>query len=141
MVWYDDTPGNSEIYYMKSTDGGATWTTAQRLTWTSGYSADPAVAADSSGNLHVVWQDDLPGNNEIYYKRVCPNRQGGRNESDNLDIRGTWVISFRAVGPGRLDAGQEDYLDGRESSSPAVAVDSGGAIHVVWSDDTPGNAE
>ena len=27
------------------------------------------------------------------------------------------------------------------SFSPAVAVDSGGATHVVWSDDTPGNYE
>jgi len=69
VVWYDDTPGNSEIYYMKSTDGGATWTKAQRLTWTSGYSAVPAVAADPSASLHVIWMDDLPGNNEIYYKR------------------------------------------------------------------------
>ena len=69
LAWYDNSPGNSEIYYMKSTDGGATWTKAQRLTWTSGYSAVPAVAADPSASLHVIWMDDLPGNNEIYYKR------------------------------------------------------------------------
>ena len=69
LVWYDATPGNFEIYYGKSTDGGAVWTKARRITWTSGYSADPAVAADPAANLHVVWMDDTPGNNEIYYRK------------------------------------------------------------------------
>jgi len=69
LVWDDDTPGNFEIYYKKSTDGGATWTANKRLTWTSSYSWNPSVAVDSSGNVHVVWEDDTPGNWEIYYKR------------------------------------------------------------------------
>jgi len=47
----------------------ADWTSAKRLTWTSGHSLDPAIAIDSSGNLHIVWHDDTPGNYEIYYKK------------------------------------------------------------------------
>ncbi len=39
----------------KSTDGGSPWMTSQRITWTSGPSEHPAVAVDSSGNVHVVW--------------------------------------------------------------------------------------
>jgi hypothetical protein len=45
----------------------AGWTAAKRLTWTPGYSTLPDVAADSSGNFHMVWHDDTPGNYEIYY--------------------------------------------------------------------------
>jgi hypothetical protein len=52
-----------------SADAGTTWTASQRLTWTSGNSARPAVAADASGNIHLVWQDEAPGNYEIYYKK------------------------------------------------------------------------
>lgn len=69
VVWCDESPGNFEVYYRRSTDGGANWSSAKRLTWVSGSSYYPIVAADSSGYVHVVWQDDSPGNNEIYYKR------------------------------------------------------------------------
>ena len=34
----------------------------KRITWTSGSSDHPFIAADPSGNLHVVWSDDTPGN-------------------------------------------------------------------------------
>jgi hypothetical protein len=29
---------------------------------------NPAMAIDSSDTIHVVWNDDTPGNTEIYYK-------------------------------------------------------------------------
>jgi len=67
IVWDDSTPGNHEIYYKMTSDGGDTWSTSKRISWTSGYSTLPDIAADSSGNLHVVWYDDTPGNYEIYY--------------------------------------------------------------------------
>ncbi len=54
--------------YKGSTDEGATWSAAQRLTWTSGWSYFPAIAIDSSNTIHVVWYDDSLGNYEIYYK-------------------------------------------------------------------------
>jgi hypothetical protein len=69
VVFCDDTPGNAEIYYLNSTNGGLTWRTKKRLSWTSGPSEFPAVIADPSGDLHVVWQDETPGNFEIYYRR------------------------------------------------------------------------
>jgi len=47
----------------------AQWTPAKRLTWNSGFSYFPTIAVDSTGNLHVVWQDDTPGNPEIFYKK------------------------------------------------------------------------
>jgi hypothetical protein len=116
VVWYDDTPGNSEIYYKKSTNGGVTWSANQRLTWTAGYSADPAIAIDSSGSIHIVWCDNTPGNNEIYYKRST---NGGT----------TWSAAKRLG----ATTGQSYY--------PAIAGDSTNGISVVWDDDTPGNKE
>jgi len=35
VVCRENTPGNWEIYYKKSTDGGTTWSAGRRLTWTS----------------------------------------------------------------------------------------------------------
>jgi hypothetical protein len=68
VVWPDITPGNFELYYKRSTDGGTNWTT-NRLTWKSGEANYPAIAADSIGGIHLVWHDDTPGNFEIFYKK------------------------------------------------------------------------
>jgi len=68
LAWQDFTPGNYEIYYRNSADG-ATWSAAKRLTWTSSHSHIPAMAVDSGGAVHIVWQEDTPGNEEIYYRK------------------------------------------------------------------------
>jgi hypothetical protein len=65
----DDTSGNDEIYYTKSTNGGDNWSLSQRLTWNPGRSGWPDIATDPSGNVHVVWQDETPGTTQIYYKK------------------------------------------------------------------------
>jgi BNR repeat-like domain len=116
VVWEDNTPGSWEIYYTKSTDGGAAWTPARRITWTSGRSGWPAIAAYSSGHLHVAWEDNTPGNWEIYYRKSA---DGGATWTSTQRI--TWTAGV--------------------STRPAVAVDSAGHVHVVWMDETPGNYE
>jgi BNR repeat-like domain len=68
VVWYDDTTGNEEIYYRRSPDAGATWPTAERLTFNGVCSRGPSIAATSSA-VFIVWMDYTPGNFEIYFKR------------------------------------------------------------------------
>jgi hypothetical protein len=114
VVWNDQIPGTQEIYYKKSTNGGATWTT-KRLTWNSGLSNKPAIATDANDNIHIVWRDDSPSNDEIYYKRST---NGGTTWADK---RLTW--------------------NSGSSVSTVLALDSANVIHVIWSDDTPGNNE
>ena len=114
VVWYDVSSGNLEIYYKKSTDGGSSWTT-KRLTWNSGGSFSPTIAADANNHLHVVWEDDTPGNREIYYRRST---DGG---SSWITKRLTWTSGTSQV--------------------PFIAVDFRNQLHVTWHDDTPGNAE
>ena len=70
-VWYDGTPGNNEVYYRRSTDGGTSWAGVKRLTWSDADSWYPVGVADLNQTIHIVWEDtpiseyDL----EIYYKR------------------------------------------------------------------------
>lgn len=116
VVWYDGTYGNSEICYKKSTDGGTTWTTSQRLTWNSGLSLSPDLALDSADSLHLVWEDGTPGNYEVYYMR-------------STDYGDTWTKAQRIT-----------WTPG-DSEGAAIAVDSSGKLHVAWFDDTPGNLE
>ena len=70
---------------------------------------------DASGAIHAVWEDDTPGNDDIYYAQ-------GRNN-------GTWSSPQNISNtPGR-------------SGSPQLAVDESGTIHVVWWDFTPGTPD
>jgi hypothetical protein len=68
VIWRDYTPGNYELYHRKGAAGGATWGAPKRLTWNSGLSTDPAMAIDSGGTIHLVWDDNTPGNYEIFYR-------------------------------------------------------------------------
>jgi hypothetical protein len=105
LVWEDDTYGNYDIFYKRSTDYGASWS-FQRLTANSGKSISPAVAVSGS-NVHIVWADDTYGNNEIFSKR-------------STDAGSTWAFQ-------RLSNNSGD------SDNPSVAC-SGNIVHVVWED-------
>src|SRR4030042_4707947 len=104
VVWQDTPPGNFEIYFKKSVDAGATWTTDRRLTNNAGDSVSPAIAVDGS-NIYVVWQDNTSGNFEIYFKK-------------SVDGGATWTT-------------KKLTNFGFDSLSPAIAVD-GSNIYVVW---------
>ena len=112
MAWRDDTPGNDEIYYRKSSDGGSSWAT-KRLTWKTDYSRGPAIAVDSNDHIHVFWHDFYT-TSDIYHKKST---DGGSN----------W-ISERVTFTGG-------------AWFPAVTVGVGNHIHLVWYDSTPGNDE
>ena len=68
VVWEDATPGNNDILYRRSTNGGATFGPIINLSNNAGISVFPAIAI-SGNNVHVVWQDDTPGNFDILYRR------------------------------------------------------------------------
>ena len=69
VVW-DDNNINAdwEIYYKTSTDGGSSWSLT-RLTSMNGLSWYPSIAANSTNKVFVSWQDDAPGNFELYFKK------------------------------------------------------------------------
>jgi len=116
LVWADKTSGNYEIYYRKHKYGGnenILWIEEAQLCSTSGDSAHPALATDSKKYVHVVWQDNSSGNNEIYYAR-------------SVDRGDTWSAPVKLT----ENAG--------DSIAPAIAVDSLRNVHVVWMDNSPG---
>jgi hypothetical protein len=114
MFWEDYTPGNFEIYFKKSDDGGTTWTKNKRLTWNAGDSYNPAIVVDGS-SIYLVWNDNTPGNLEIYFKK---SDDGGTTWTKNKRL--TWNAD-------------DSYL-------PAITVNSSG-IYMTWEDYTAGNFE
>ena len=68
VVWRDNTPGNYDILYRRSTDGGASFGRTVNLSNNDGHSDLPAIAASGS-NVYVVWFDNTPGNFEIFLRK------------------------------------------------------------------------
>jgi hypothetical protein len=68
LAWQDNTSGNYEIYYDRSTDGGINWDQILQLTNDTAESLRPSIAVLDS-LVHVVWNNKRDGNFEVYYKR------------------------------------------------------------------------
>lgn len=164
VVYFDDGPGNNEVFYKRSTDGGSTWSAPKRLTWTSGYSFNPVISVDTDNRLHVVWHDDTPGTYEIYYKRSTnagSTWESGKRLTWNLAssaypqlltyaknrLHVVWQCDTELYYKNSVDGGNT-WLSKRrltwntgDSIWPAIAIALDDDLHVVWHDDTPGNPE
>ncbi|MEM2839899.1 MAG: clostripain-related cysteine peptidase, partial [Thermoplasmata archaeon] len=121
------SPGAHTIYF-KVQDNDLQWSTEVqatlfvngpnelRLTNNNGDSMKPAIAVDSLGNYHIVWQEASDGNNEIYYIRL------------DTDYN---ILTPQT----RLTSNAYDSID------PDIAVSSSGVIKVIWCDNRDGNYE
>ncbi len=116
VVWEDQRAVNWKVYYKRW--DGVTWTPDELIVSAPGepnHTHSPALAADPSGNVHVVWEDYRDGNYpEIYYKRW-----------DGL----SWTADERLT------------YDPWVSRHPDIGVDPSGNVHVVWEDRRDGNPE
>jgi hypothetical protein len=114
VVWYDSTPGNSEIFFSRSTDNGASWSQAVNISNSPAISVRPDIAVAAGGNISVVWMDVISGYWQIFFSR----------STDNGD---TWSQ------PKKIS-----YLWGN-SYLPYIAVDNAGNLNVAWENDNFGN--
>ena len=169
VAWKDNTPGNYEIFMKKSANGGATWSTNKRLSNNASTSLNPSIAVNDS-NVYVTWEDNIPGNYEIYFKKSVDgetiwtkNKNLSNNSGNSLnpsiavnglnvyvvwedDTPGNPEIYFReSIDGGTTWATTENRSNNTGNSlSPSIAVDGSDPYAVpyaVWSDNTPGNPE
>jgi hypothetical protein len=115
------SPYNTEIFFLKSTDNGATWSTHQQLTFAAGRSEDEAITAQGS-HIHMSWNDNRTGQMQIFYKH-------------SIDYGVTWGPDVAVVPP--FDYGTMVSVDGANVDIPCAGASSGHyQIYLVQSADT-----
>jgi len=107
IVWQDNSPGYEAVFFSRSTDGGATFSTPIHTDITFG-AYQPQIAVDASGNINVVWRDGPPESGDIFFTRST---DGGSNFSEPF---------FNVSN----DQGGSDF--------PYMTLDSSGNIYIVW---------
>lgn len=117
IAWADYNETGSYINYKRWDATSSRWTTTEVAsnvsTLNTGY---PAIAVDSTGNVHLVWEEHMDyGGPEvdinIFYKRW--------NATNN-----TWTTTEMVSTESTLDYSQR----------PTIAVDGDGNAHVAWRD-------
>jgi len=164
VVWVDTTPGNQDVFFSRSTNGGAGFSAPQNLSNDAPDSASPQVGVDTSGNISVVWEND-----DITYGIMYRHSTDGVTFSTATNLATNTTGSFgpqMAIGvDGSVSVVWEDDFNfqsdisfsrstdqGATFSTPKnlssnsgnsfgaqVAVDLSGNIAVAWTDNTPGN--
>jgi len=119
VVWSDSRNGGSDIYFNRSTDGGASWRGVDTRIGSDALGAatsiHPEICCAGDGRLYVVWAD---ARNDSSALSIYCNRSS--------DGGATWLR-----GDVRVD---HDLLDVGKAAVPQI-VCAGGELIVVWQDD------
>lgn len=108
LIWMDETPGQADLYYARSTDQGNTWSGSEQVA-TPLESEDGALAVDSSGTIHACWWEESWEQTHFEY-----NLLHAQMTTTTWSLQPTVVVTTGKI------------------SHPAIAQ-AAGNLHVVWS--------
>ena len=165
ISFHDNRNGQDmDLFYKRSTDGGASWQADVRLTNGPANSVCHSIASTGS-MVHIVGQD-LGSQFDIHYIRSADGGvswgadtlmtvNSGSSESPSVSVSeqllhivwqdnssGNWEIFYKRSTNGGVSWEQDINITNNTSSShyPFIAV-SGMNIHTVWMDNRDGNYE
>jgi len=155
VVWADESPGNFEVLFKRSTNNGASFGSTQNLSNNPPESLSPEIRA-SGKNVYVVWDDDSTGPQDIFYKRSTnngasfgstKNLSGGINGgagkvlTSGKNVYVTWqsgtdIFFKRSTNEGASFGSAKNLSNNPGESGQADIAASGNNVYVVWNDDT-----
>jgi|GEM_PF-1161423 len=125
IVWYQGGVGDYEIYYVKSSNYGQSWTPEKIISVDDTDRSESPSIAVSGLNIHVIWIDSrnssesIPPNEEIYYSR-------------SIDGGITWDDGLGNIGQDR----RMTYAPYTSSRREIYAI--GNTVHFIWGDGRDG---
>lgn len=69
VVWQDEISGVGAIVFVRSTDGGTTFSSPKRVSTGEGRASEAQINADAGEGINVVWVDESSGTSQAYYSR------------------------------------------------------------------------
>ncbi len=107
---------SADLYYIKSTDGGKSFSTPVRVNSepgnvSGGRYRGPDLDIGADGKLHVIWYNRG-------YEQGLPREQ--------------WGVTYARIDPATGKASGERNLNGRPSDNYSLAANSTGAVAVIW---------
>jgi hypothetical protein len=165
VVWINDAPGNNDVFFSRSTNGGDTFSAPLNLSNDPADSLSPQLAVDGTGkNINVVWESD-----DITFGILFSHStDGGATFSPPVPLAtntgGSFGAQLAMAADGSINVVWEDdsnsgstisyirlSINGVPFSAPKnlsanlgnstesqIAVDAGGNIDVIFADSTPG---
>jgi hypothetical protein len=160
LVWQGDSGGNTEIYYM-TTSNGTSWSDAEPLTTDLERDKGPHVTQTEDGRIWVVWASNRIGDYEIYcktYDGVSWSSDTRLTYSLNSDVTPSilqtvddtiWIFwstssatsdnnvyyMYSSDNGGSWSGGNQFTTDSYEDVWPAVIQTRDTTIWVVWTSD------
>lgn len=116
VAYADSSPGNNEIFYKQSVDGGTTFSAPKRITWNPGSSETPKMAVTSDNNIHMFWSNFSSSISDVFYKHSTNNGS-------------TWSVPKRLT----WTANNTCYL--------TAAADSKIGLYIAWDEGATSNHE
>jgi len=114
---YNSDSINNDMFFRKSFDGGATWTSRVRVPDSIGGVIGAYVVVDIAGRIFVAWANYNTGNIMI---------------DSSADGGATWGTDIRVNDvPGTIN---DPLPTNWNMSMPAIAVDKSDNLHVIWTD-------
>jgi hypothetical protein len=159
--WEDNSTGNYELLFTKSTDGGTTFSDPINLSSNNGTSEDGTIT-ELNGTVYVGLSDNSTGNYEIL---LAKSADGGTTFTDPINLSNNTVESADPVIKSSKDnlyvvwSEVDDIFFTRSkdgvkfdkpinlsntngtSFTPRLAVSGNNNLSVVWEDQTPGYSD
>ncbi len=118
VSWVEDTPGHSEAFYARSTDGGATFSIPVQISDFPNGDVHKPTLTTFRDTVYLAFQ-----NGDLFGEEQIKNRQ---------------VFLVQSTDAGLTFQPAEQVSDAINSKgrahSPAMVVDSTGRLHIVWID-------
>lgn len=119
-AWYDVRNGDSDAFFAKSVDGGATFGPNIRVNDDTGHSRQykPSLGLDAAGRIYLIWRDDRRGHADIFFAR---SEDGGKTFTKNLRLNDDTGWAYQG--------------------NPSIGVSPEGIVYAAWSDDRNGQGD
>src|SRR2546428_3574552 len=170
VVWQDSTSDSPGILFANSTDGGNSFGTPISVSGNSFFADSPQIAVTSSGDVYVVWHDNVDGNDEIFFA-AKPHDQNSFGSAKNVSNSPTGLSANPQIGifgTGNIFVSWEEYSgdsapeivisssadagnafgcslnlssNNGYSTNPQIGISDSARVYLTWQDSSSGTAE